>query len=138
MSTKWLQERARGSKNEHGMPPHRAFCGFKRRWKFHLCVRWILCSKTYTSETSKANELKLIMTQIYSGRARCHIASLRDSPFGFWTFHSSVLSWICLSKVPVQCEAASRILSRRVSCTARHTLSNAGSHGSAGDICLCV
>jgi len=27
MPTKWLQERAKGSKNEHGMPPHRAFCG---------------------------------------------------------------------------------------------------------------
>ena len=27
MPTKWLQERANGSKNEHGMPPRRAFCG---------------------------------------------------------------------------------------------------------------
>jgi hypothetical protein len=27
MPTKWLQERAKGSKNEHGMPPRRAFCG---------------------------------------------------------------------------------------------------------------
>ena len=27
MPAKWLQERAKGSKNEHGMPPHRAFCG---------------------------------------------------------------------------------------------------------------
>ena len=27
MPTKWLQERAKGSKNGHGMPPHRAFCG---------------------------------------------------------------------------------------------------------------
>ena len=26
MPTKWLQERAKGSKNEHEMPPHRAFC----------------------------------------------------------------------------------------------------------------
>ena len=25
--TKWLQERAKGSKNEPGIPPHRAFCG---------------------------------------------------------------------------------------------------------------
>ena len=28
MPTKWLQERAKGSKNEHGMPPPRAFCGW--------------------------------------------------------------------------------------------------------------
>ena len=27
MPTKWLQERAKGSKNEHGMPPHRVCCG---------------------------------------------------------------------------------------------------------------
>ena len=27
MPTKWLQERANGSKNEHGMTPRRAFCG---------------------------------------------------------------------------------------------------------------
>ena len=27
MPTKWLQERAKGSKNGHGIPPHRAFCG---------------------------------------------------------------------------------------------------------------
>jgi hypothetical protein len=27
MPTKWLQERAKGSKNGHGMPQHRAFCG---------------------------------------------------------------------------------------------------------------
>ena len=27
MPTKWLQERAKGSKNEHGIPPRRAFCG---------------------------------------------------------------------------------------------------------------
>ena len=27
MPTKWLQQRAKGSKNGHGMPPHRAFCG---------------------------------------------------------------------------------------------------------------
>jgi len=27
MPTKWLQERAKGSKNGHGMPPHRVFCG---------------------------------------------------------------------------------------------------------------
>ena len=27
MPTKWLQERANGSKNEHGIPPPRAFCG---------------------------------------------------------------------------------------------------------------
>jgi len=26
MPTKWLQERADGSKNGHGMPPKRAFC----------------------------------------------------------------------------------------------------------------
>ena len=31
MPTKWLQERAKGSKNEHGMPPHRAFCGIRCR-----------------------------------------------------------------------------------------------------------
>jgi hypothetical protein len=30
MPTKWLQERAKGSKNGHGMPPHRAFCGTVR------------------------------------------------------------------------------------------------------------
>jgi len=29
MPTKWLQERAKGSKNGHGMPPHRAFCGLQ-------------------------------------------------------------------------------------------------------------
>ena len=27
MPTKWLQERTNGSKNEHGIPPHRALCG---------------------------------------------------------------------------------------------------------------
>ena len=27
MPTKWLQERAKGSKNGPGMPPLRAFCG---------------------------------------------------------------------------------------------------------------
>ena len=27
MPTKWLQERAKGSKNEHGMPPHRGLRG---------------------------------------------------------------------------------------------------------------
>ena len=30
MPTKWLQERAKGSKNEPGIPPHRAFCGSRR------------------------------------------------------------------------------------------------------------
>ena len=30
MPTKWLQERAKGSKNGHGMPPHRAFFGWAR------------------------------------------------------------------------------------------------------------
>ena len=28
MPTKWLQQRAKGSKNGHGMPPHRVFCGW--------------------------------------------------------------------------------------------------------------
>ena len=27
MPTKWLQERTNGSKNEHGIPPHRVLCG---------------------------------------------------------------------------------------------------------------
>ena len=31
MPTKWRQERASGSKNGHGIPPLRAFCG-KRVW----------------------------------------------------------------------------------------------------------
>ena len=31
MPTKWLQERAQGSKNEHGMPPHRGLRGLLAR-----------------------------------------------------------------------------------------------------------
>jgi len=37
MPTKWLQERAKGSKNEHGMPPHRVFCGV---WHVPAPLAW--------------------------------------------------------------------------------------------------
>ena len=37
MPTKWLQERAKGSKNEPGMPPLRAFCGMALEVYLDMC-----------------------------------------------------------------------------------------------------
>ena len=42
MPTKWLKERAKGSKNGHGMPPHRVFCGriAADRWAYDSVPTW--------------------------------------------------------------------------------------------------
>jgi len=42
MPIKWLQERAKGSKNEPGIPPHRAFCG-RARCTLRLCLYDCVC-----------------------------------------------------------------------------------------------
>ena len=64
MPTKWLQERAKGSKNGHGMPPHTAFCGRQRLRRPR--VEWV-----ELPPVSQCNGLRRVHTRKQRGVCNC-------------------------------------------------------------------